>query len=207
MIIEHIPYLSGKRIILASQSPRRKEILNLLGLPFEAIPSTFPEELPKSKFNSAQDYSIATAREKAIEVAQKELKTSNPPDLVIGSDTVVVLDGEILEKPSSKDDAIRMLSLLSGRSHTVLTAVHLIAKDYHHSFCEAAHVKFAELSRDSIESYVNTEEPMDKAGSYGIQGKGGAFVSKIDGCFFCVMGLPMHALAREVKKLIEDEVL
>lgn len=199
MIIDILPILRQKRIILASQSPRRSEILKMMDLPFDCHPSKFSEDLPKDAFATPNAYAIATAKEKALDVG-RELSL-NPPNLIIASDTIVVLDGAVLEKPESEGDAFRMLRALSGRQHTVCTAVALKAGDTWRCFCEESRVWFSELSDDMISAYIKTGEPMDKAGAYGIQGKGGAFVSKIDGCFFSVMGLPMHSLAKEVRHL------
>lgn len=204
MIVEHLPLLRTKRIILASQSPRRSEILNLMGLPFTPQPSKFEETLDKAKFPTPQAYVIANAHGKAADVA------SSHPDhnLIIGSDTVVVQDGKILEKPRSEGEAFTMLRSLSGREHTVYTGVSLIAKGCEpRNFCESTKVWFMDMTDDMIAAYIKTGEPMDKAGAYGIQGKGGVFVRKIDGCFFAVMGLPMHAVAREITRLCEDSLL
>lgn len=204
MILEHLSRLQQKKIILASQSPRRREILNLMGLPFLPVPSNFEENLDKSSFKTPRDYVIANAHGKAACVA-----ASLPDaDLVIGSDTVVVLDGKILEKPASEGEAFRMLKALSGRQHTVFTGVALIVKGGSaHTFCEDTAVWFADMTDDMIAAYIKTGEPMDKAGAYGIQGRGGVFVQKIDGCFFAVMGLPMHALGRGIAKLCNENML
>lgn len=203
MILEHLPRLKQKTIILASQSPRRREILDLMGLPYLPIPSAFEENLSKSAFPTPRDYVMANARGKASDV----LSTHPEADLVIGSDTVVVLDGKILEKPRSEGDALSMLTALSGRQHAVYTGVALLTRGEAQTFCEVTHVWFAELSTGAIESYIRTGEPMDKAGAYGIQGFGGAFVRKIDGCFFAVMGLPMHAVAKGIAELCEAGAL
>lgn len=202
MIIDRLPLLRAKEIILGSQSPRRKEILTLMGLSFETRPSNFDENLSKSEFPTPSSYATATATGKALDVYRSLPKK---PDLIIGSDTVVVLDGQILEKPKSEGEAIRMLQMMSGRDHKVVTAVTLVTKlgDVR-TFHEETLVWFAPLSDEAISAYVQTKEPMDKAGAYGIQGMGGTFVTKIQGCYFCVMGLPMHALAREINKLMDE---
>lgn len=204
MIIQHLPRLNSKTIILASQSPRRREILKLMGLSFTPIPSTFEENLDKSQFPNPQAYVIANAQGKAADVA----RCHPQHDVIIGSDTVVVQDGTILEKPRSEAEALTMLKALSGRDHVVYTGVSLIAKGCEpRNFCEATRVWFTELTDDMIASYIKSGEPMDKAGAYGIQGKGGVFVRKIDGCFFAVMGLPMHALAREIAHMCDEDML
>lgn len=205
MLLQHLPLLRKKTIILASQSPRRREILDLMTLPYIVQPSAFDENLDKSLFPSPDLYVIANAQGKALDVA----RTHPNYNLIIGSDTVVVRDGHILEKPKSETHAFDMLKSLSGRQHTVYTGVSLLVKGSSQptNFFEATNVTFAHMTDQMIESYIKSGEPMDKAGAYGIQGKGGVFVSKIDGCFFTVMGLPMHALAREISRLIEDDLL
>lgn len=205
MIIDQLPRLRDKRIILASQSPRRREILNLMGLPFDVQVSSFAEDLPMTDFPNPAAYAVATAKEKALDVHKK---LSPNPDLIIASDTIVVLDDKILEKPTSEGDAFRTLKSLSGRRHHVVTAVALVTREGNiKCFHETTSVWFATLPDSAIEAYIKTREPMDKAGSYGIQGWGGAFVQKIEGCYFCVMGLPMHALAREIRQLVESDQL
>ncbi|CAN8070230.1 unnamed protein product [Agarophyton chilense] len=190
MIIDLLPLLRQKRVVLASQSPRRREILKLIGLEFESEASSFAEDLDKACFENPACYAKKTAEEKTLDVWRKREKDV---DLVIGSDTIVVSEGKILEKPKSEADALRMLRSLSGRWHNVVTGVAFVCKGELRSFCEEANVCFDNLTDDMISAYVKTGEPMDKAGAYGIQGRGGAFVKKIDGCYFCVMGLPMNA--------------
>lgn len=168
------------------------------------MPSQFEENLDKSSFKSPRDYVMANAHGKAADVAASQTNY----DLVIGSDTVVVLDGKVLEKPKSEGEAFRMLTQLSGRQHTVATGVSLIAKGgMTRTFAEETSVWFAHLSDDVIGAYIKTGEPMDKAGAYGIQGRGGSLVRRIEGCYFTVMGLPMHALAREIAELCKEHLL
>lgn len=228
MLAHHLPYLSRKHIILASQSPRRAEILRLMGLDFDIVNSNFSEDLPKNEFDSPGAYCVATAHAKAKAVAdslksgrrgngsglmrtvENGVSDDSPlkGDLIVGCDTIVVLSGFVLEKPASEADAMRMLRRLSGRQHSVVTGVSLITDSgtVRQIVSETA-VWFDELSDDVIEAYVKTGEPMDKAGAYGIQGMGGSFVSRIEGCYFTVMGLPLHAFAKEVRKLIDDGLL
>ncbi|CAI5477382.1 unnamed protein product [Closterium sp. Yama58-4] len=222
MFIQHVAALSKRRIVLASASPRRRELLSGLGLTVDVIPSTFNEDLNKAAFASAGDYAAETATHKAIEVSSKALRAAQatgeaPPTLVIAADTVVEIDGELLEKPASKEDAIRMLSLLSGRKHRVFTGVALVLpavtdpligrSPLLRSFHECTQVEFASLSREEIEAYVATGEPMDKAGGYGIQGLGGCLVKAINGCYFNVMGLPLNRLASEIDQLITSKLM
>jgi len=198
------------RLILASQSPRRREILDMLGLTglYSATPSPLDEsavqsQLVKESF-SPIEYTRTLAEKKAEALAQVlSQDSSTKSTLVLGSDTIVDLDETILEKPTDVESAIIMLSKLSGEWHQVHTGVAL----YHvqpdnvnlvASFTDTARVKFSELSKEDIEAYVATGEPMDKAGSYGIQGIGGQLVERIEGDFFSVMGLPMHRTSREL---------
>ncbi|XP_041463028.1 probable bifunctional dTTP/UTP pyrophosphatase/methyltransferase protein [Lytechinus variegatus] len=186
--------LGGKRIVLASGSPRRKDILARIGLTFEVIPSTFEENLDKSLF-TPEEYVQETAKGKALEVAER-LKGPSMPDLIIGADTVVALGNKILEKPQSEKGAIEMLTELSGSTHKVHTGMILIKQCDGElttvKFFETTEVMFAELTPDIVRGYVATGEPMDKAGGYGIQAIGGTLVKGIMGDYFNVMGFPLH---------------
>jgi len=197
-------------IILASASPRRVSILNeQMGFMARVVPSTFAEDLDKSLFTPTE-YVRENARQKALEVFSRcEIPFSKkhdgrPPSLVIGADTVVVLGDQVLEKPSSTEDARKMLRTLSGGSHCVQTGVALAyggseaGKPHVHTFVEETTVTFSSLSEAEIEAYVNTGEPMDKAGSYGIQGLGGAFVTGIVGDYQNVVGFPLSRFCREL---------
>lgn len=179
MIIEYEAVLSQRKILLASGSPRRREILTLMGLPFTVSVSNFEENLDKSLFAEPYEYVLANATGKARDVATRE----SGADLVVGCDTIVVLDGYILEKPKSEGDSFQMLRALSGRSHTVISGVALFAKGRLDkpvsSFFEETTVWFAELSDAAIAAYIRSGEPADKAGSYGIQGLGGSFIRKV----------------------------
>ena len=185
------------RIILASASPRRKQLLQQIGLKAEIIPSKFEENLPKSSFPTPADYVIATAKGKACEVFSE-----NKDAVVIGADTVVVIDNKILEKPSDAQCAHNMLSELSGRINHVLTGVCICYQDTKHTFHVDTEVQFTELSPDLIDWYVSTEEPLDKAGGYGIQGKGAILVDRISGCYFNVVGLPLQKLHSELSRIL-----
>lgn len=227
MLAHHLPSLRDKCIILASQSPRRAELLKLAGLNFIPIKSNFNEDLPKNDFDSPSAYCIATAHGKAKDVMDNfrgdensssgyqtnngnngTTHSSSKPDLVIGSDTIVVESGSIYEKPSSEAHAFQMLRKLSGQQHSVITAVSLItASGAVREIVSESLVWFDDLSDDLIQAYVRTGEPMDKAGAYGIQGMGGSFVSRIEGCYFTIMGLPLHALTKEIHNLIHDGLL
>ncbi|MGO1461326.1 MAG: Maf family protein [Marinobacter sp.] len=180
-------------IILASASPRRSELLAQICVPFSVQPAHI-DETPGTE-EAAGDYVERLACEKALAVA-----VNFPATQVVGSDTSVVLDGAILGKPVDKSEAKAMLARLSGKSHQVMTAVAL-AKDTH---CESrlviTNVTFRVLSETEIDAYVATGEPMDKAGSYGIQGLGGIFVKELKGSYSAVVGLPLQ----ETSALLAD---
>ena len=175
------------RIILASQSPRRRELLNLVGIPHEVLPSNIDERVLPNE--SPASHAERLARSKAETIAARE-----PAAVVIGSDTIVVLDGDILGKPVDAPDAARILGRLSGRTHTVLTAVAVAHRGRTVSGVESVEVTFRSLSARQIESYIATGEPMDKAGAYGIQGYGAVIVERVNGDYFAVMGLALGRL-------------
>ncbi|KAA0715605.1 N-acetylserotonin O-methyltransferase-like protein [Triplophysa tibetana] len=209
-----ISKLSSKLVVLASASPRRLEILTNAGLRFEVVPSWFKETLDKSLFKTPYEYAVETAKQKALEVAQrmpfKHLKT---PDIVIGADTVVTVDGLILEKPTDKQDAYRMLSRLSGKEHSVFTGVAIvICQEKSGSnteykvvdFYEETKVKFADLSEEMLWEYINSGEPMDKAGGYGIQALGGMLVEYVQGDFLNVVGFPLNHFCKQLGLLFNS---
>ncbi len=175
------------RVVLASQSPRRRDLLTLIGIPHDVHPadvdeSVLPHEAPVP-------YCERLARAKASALAAVEMDA-----MVIGSDTIVVIDGDILGKPRSTEEARVMLARLSGRTHTVFTAVAVSYRGTTVSGVESVSVSFRALHADHIAAYVATGEPMDKAGAYGIQGYGATIVERIDGDYFAVMGLPLGRL-------------
>ena len=176
-------------VVLASSSPRRRELLALIGIAHTVLPADIDEtplagELPRP-------HAERLAREKAAVVAERE-----PNAVVIAADTIVVVDGEILGKPASDEEATAMLRRLSGRRHTVLTAVAVARDGAVVSDVESVDVTFRPLSDDDIREYIATREPMDKAGAYGIQGYGATIVSRIDGDYFAVMGLALGLMVR-----------
>jgi septum formation protein len=180
------------KLILASSSPRRAEILRGAGFQFEIRPANIDEA--RHAHESTEDYVRRLAHEKA-ELAASRAQSSEPA-FVIGADTAVVIEGQILGKPADAEDARRMLQLLSARTHDVLTGVAVIpVPDAQRSLhVESTRVTFLSLGAAEIDDYVATGEPFDKAGAYGIQGIGGRFVSRIEGCYFNVMGLPISRL-------------
>nr|XP_008105348.1 PREDICTED: N-acetylserotonin O-methyltransferase-like protein [Anolis carolinensis] len=202
--------LLHKRVVLASASPRRQEILNNVGLRFEVVPSWFKETLEKSCFAAPYEYAVETAIQKALEVANRmHVKHLRTPDVVIGADTIVTIEDQILEKPVDKQDAYKMLSRLSGKEHSVFTGVaivHCSSKDNQletevTDFYEETKVKFAELSEELLWEYIHSGEPMDKAGGYGIQALGGMLVEYVHGDFLNVVGFPLNHFCKKLAEL------
>jgi nucleoside triphosphate pyrophosphatase len=173
-------------LVLASQSPRRKELLGILGIPFEVIPANIAEVPGPAE--TAEQFVVRAAREKGIEVGDR---VSN--SIVLSADTVVTIDGLILGKPVDEDHAIRMLQQLSGRQHVVYTAVCVIDQIHGemHEALEKTGVWFNPMTDAQIIDYVRREEVLDKAGAYAIQGFAGVYISKIEGNYGNVMGLPL----------------
>lgn len=178
-------------LVLASASPRRKELLTQAGFEFRVIPSHVPEELQAGE--DAISFARRVAREKAQSVyeAQLALDRAEDPLLVLGADTIVVVDGEILGKPPDAAGAAAMLAKLSGRTHEVITGVALVSRAGTESAAEVTFVRMRTLSAAEIEAYVATGEPMDKAGAYAIQGRAARWIPRIEGCYFNVVGLPI----------------
>jgi septum formation protein len=168
-------------IVLASASPRRRQLLEMLGLPIVVTPADV-QEIPLPR-EAPLDYSSRLARDKARAV---------PGRVVLGADTIVVLDGTILEKPADPADALRMLKSLQGRSHEVITAICLIADGVERRAADITRVTFRGCDDEFLQRYIATGEPLDKAGAYGIQGWGAALVERVEGDFFGVMGLPVR---------------
>ena len=181
-------------VILASQSPRRRELLSLVGIAHDVQPADIDESYLIGE--PPRDHAERLARGKAEVIAARE-----PDAVVIGSDTIVVVDGDVLGKPIDVNDAVRMLARLAGRSHTVVTAVAVAWRGETRSAVEEVEVTFHPLSRDEIDAYIATREPMDKAGAYGIQGYGATIVARVDGDYFAVMGLPLQRLIRLLDSL------
>lgn len=175
------------RLILASASPRRRELLSRAGLDVEVRPSSIEEVLQPGE--SPEDFACRAAEEKTLAVAA----TAPRDTLVLGADTVVVADSELLGKPADRDDAARMLRRLSGATHRVITGVCLVsAPDRIEAVrCETTLVTFRQLDEGEINDYLASGEPFDKAGAYGIQGLASRFVTRIEGCYFNVVGLPV----------------
>jgi septum formation protein len=180
------------RVILASASPRRRELLNLIGIEHEVRPANIDESYLSGE----------TPRAHAERLAREKAAAIDAPDAVtIGSDTIVVVDGRVLGKPHDRVHAAEMLRQLSGRSHIVMTGVAVKWRGNLASGLEEVGVAFRALSEEEIERYIDTGEPMDKAGAYGIQGFGATIVDRVDGDYFAVMGLPLNRLARLLETL------
>ena len=175
-----------RRLILASASPRRRELLAQAGFSFEVSPAHINEDLGAGE--DPINYVVRLAREKA-EVVHAEVKDAEA--IVIGADTTVTLDGHVLAKPEDAADATRMLRLLSGRTHRVITGVAIASAAGVEVAAEVTGVQFLTLNDEEIAAYVATGEPMDKAGAYGIQGYAAKWIPRIEGCYFNVVGLPL----------------
>ena len=187
-------------LVLASSSPRRRELLALAGFKFSAIAAAIPEELRAGE--SAIAYVTRLAREKAQAVWAQTSAQDREDDalLVLGADTTVVAaDGQILEKPLDEADAVRMLRLLSGTTHLVITGVALVSSSNVEVAAELTYVSMLTVSDDEIAAYVATGESMDKAGAYGIQGRASRWVPRIHGCYFNVMGLPLALVSSMIE--------
>ncbi|CAK1544279.1 unnamed protein product [Leptosia nina] len=184
--------LRQKQIILASGSPRRKELVENIGLKVRLYPSLFEENLDPKSFSCFSEFVEETALQKVLEVDNRQRAEGNSPDVIIGADTMVTLDGEMYGKPRSEEEAFEMLSRLSGRGHTVYTGVAIKTVDQVIKFSEKTDVYFGKMNEEQIRGYIATGEPMDKAGGYGIQGAAGTFVERVDGDYFTVVGLPIY---------------
>lgn len=186
-------------IILASASPRRSEILKTAGFEFEVIPSQAREIIPENADPATVVMSLA--KQKAVSVAAERRA-----DTVVGADTVVVLDGRILGKPADLQQAREMLESLSGKQHSVFTGVAIAKNGRTAAFCEETRVRFYPLTHGEIENYLACGESMDKAGAYGIQGRGCTLVEGIDGDYFNVVGFPVSRFVRELDKVCNRSV-
>lgn len=182
-----------KHIILASASPRRKEILELADLKFDIMPSNAQEITTKTAPNEVV---MELASIKAKDIYKKSEKQS----MIVGADTVVAYQGQILGKPADEADAKRMLTMLSGQTHEVYTGVCVIEDEKIKTFYEETKVTFYEISDEQIDRYIKTGEPMDKAGSYGIQGKAAVFIKGIEGDYYNVVGFPIARFLQEITK-------
>jgi len=198
----HVMLLSvDRKIILASASPRRAQLLRQIGLDFSIEPAHLDEDNIQEKIISPEEVTRTLSREKAATVAQGIER-----GLIIGADTVVCLENNILNKPAGETEAMQILSALSNRRHQVITGVTLLLKPEQRqlTFTEITQVAFRNLSNDEIRSYIATNEPWDKAGGYGIQGQGALLVHSIEGDYNNVVGFPLTRFYQEVQQLMRD---
>ena len=185
------------KLILASQSPRRKEILRSVGLNFEVMPVDADETLPEGIEAADAVTLLARRKAKALLAAHPELSDS----VILAADTLVECFGEILGKPADKEDARRMLTMLCGCGSAVHTGICIAYKGRFATSLETAYVTFDEMSPEEIEDYISTDEPYDKAGGYAVQGRAALYIAGVTGDWYSVVGLPIHA----VKNLLEEE--
>ncbi len=190
-----------KKVILASASPRRQELIKTIFDSVEILPADCDETLPDGiGAREAVEY-LSKIKNKA------SAKLTGKENLIISADTVVAVDDEILGKPVDKEDARRMISLLSGKAHQVYTGVTLSLDGKTKTFSEKTDVEFFDLTEGEIEEYINSKEPYDKAGAYGIQGKAGLLVKRINGDYYNVVGFPIARLKREIQEFLFSEEL
>lgn len=185
-----------KKIVLASASPRRQELLKDIVSDFSVVPSNADERVPENL--SICDIPQYLALLKARDVAKAYVDA-----VVIGSDTIVVVDDKVLGKPKDSTDAYNMLKLLSGRKHKVMTGCALVFNDREMSFTETTEVEFFELTDEEIENYISSKDPFDKAGAYGVQSQGKTLVKGIYGDYYSVVGLPVGRLKRELESFLK----
>ena len=191
-----------KPFILASESPRRQKLLRQLGFEFEVLPADIDED----DFSDGVD-PVLHVKELSLKKAEFVAKKIGKPAVVLGSDTIVVLNGIILNKPVDKLEAVRMLNILSGKTHIVYTGIALVDSESmkNEVAVQKTEVTFRTLTQDEIEAYVETGSPLDKAGAYGIQDDFGAvFVSHINGCYYNIVGLPLELLYSTMKKFLGE---
>ncbi len=183
-------------IVLASASPRRKELLGFIFKRFITAASSVQETVP-------DDMEISGIPQYLAEIKARDIARKYPDALVIGADTLVCLDGSVLGKPKDCKQAEEMLRMLSGRTHSVITGCAIIYRDRCCSFSSVTEVEFYNLTKEEITEYINTDEPYDKAGGYGIQSYGGLFVKRINGDYYNVVGLPVAELKRQINKFLD----
>lgn len=184
------------KLILASKSPRRKELLSLLKIPFEIVSADIDEKINENNDLRKEIEKLSYQKANAVFV-------NNRDAIVIGSDTIVRINNQVLGKPKSKQQAKQMLQTLSNNTHEVITAVSIIKDNNIETFSKIAKVTFYELTDKEIGDYIDTNEPMDKAGAYAIQGIGSKFVKSINGDFYTIMGLPIGELYHRIQKYLE----
>lgn len=192
-------FVEGEKVILASASPRRRRILESAGLSFVQKPAGIEETIPRGR--PPEEIAVELSRRKALAASKKE-----KDGWIITADTIVVQNGDILGKPADREDAFRILTRLSASRHRVITGFTIVQvqADRFVSGFESTEVEFYPLTADEIGRYIDSGEPLDKAGAYGIQGKGGLFIKRIDGCYFNVAGLPVAKLRKTWLAMIKE---
>ena len=186
-----------KHYILASQSPRRRELLNLMGIPFTTVNPDVEETIDP-------DYPLETAIEKLALLKAKEVLVRHPEANIISADTIVVCENEVMGKPLNEEDALSMLKKLSGRKHEVITGVCLLNQNKSICFHSKTVVEFFPYDEEFVKAYVHSKVPMDKAGAYGIQDKGALLIKGIEGDFYTVMGLPIAMLYQNLDEFNKE---
>lgn len=195
-----MPFLKIPRLILASASPRRATLLSQIGLTFEVYPSNIRETIPND------DVSPEVVTQQFALMKAKDVAKRYTEGIVIGADTLVSFENELLGKPQDGEHALQMLTRLSDNCHSVVTSVSLInlKENREITWSEVTKVYFRKIPKDEILYYINSGETSDKAGAYGIQGRGAAFVKRIEGCYFNVVGLPLASLVEQIVDFVSD---
>ncbi|XP_003490036.1 dTTP/UTP pyrophosphatase [Bombus vosnesenskii] len=201
MFEQVVQVLTAGRVVLASGSPRRYEIMKQLGINIEVVSSTYDENLDRSAYKNSGDYVQDLAKYKVQEVYDRLKEDVTPPSLIIGADTLVTMGDVIYGKPKNNLHAFEMLSSLANKEHIVYTGVCLKTPKKEVNFYESTKVKFGDISEEQIWAYIKSGEPLDKAGGYGVQGLGGCLIEKIDGDFYTVMGLPLYSLTKRLNEM------
>ncbi|XP_014473835.1 PREDICTED: maf-like protein CTC_02076 [Dinoponera quadriceps] len=204
MLESTIQALASGRVILASGSPRRHDIMRYLRINADIVPSLYDENLDRSKYNNHWEYVQDIAKYKVLEVYERLKADSVPPSLIIGADTMVTMGDTIYGKPQNEAEAFQMLSSLANKQHVVYTGVCLKTPKSQIQFYESAKVKFGDISEKQIREYIKTGDSMDKAGGYGLQGMGGCLIEKIDGDYYTITGLPLYSLSRRLNQMFSS---
>ncbi|XP_076636627.1 dTTP/UTP pyrophosphatase [Colletes latitarsis] len=205
MLQQTVQALTTNRIVLASGSPRRYKIIKKLGINVEVVPSVYDENLNSSMYKNYGEYVQDLAKYKVQEVYDRLSGDPIQPSLIIGADTMVTMGDIIYGKPKNESHAFEMLSSLANKEHIVYTGVCLKTPKTEVNFYDSAIVKFGDISKEQIEAYIQTGEPLDKAGGYGVQGLGGCLVEKINGDFYTVMGIPLYSMTKRLNELFSNK--
>ncbi|XP_043260735.1 dTTP/UTP pyrophosphatase [Colletes gigas] len=205
MLQQTVQALTTNRVVLASGSPRRYKIIKQLGINAEVVPSEYDENLNSSAYKNYGEYVQDLAKYKVQEVYDRLSGDPVQPSLIIGADTMVTMGDIIYGKPKNESHAFEMLTSLANKEHIVYTGVCLKTPKAEVNFYDSAIVKFGDISKEQIETYIQTGEPLDKAGGYGVQGLGGCLVEKINGDFYTVMGIPLYSMTKRLNELFSNK--